>query len=395
MNKKLLLVVAIIGIGLYALPATMSLFAGQHSFVNIDATGNQIDCTKCHGDVKSELQSSGNSATTGSPAPHAAFKCEYCHRIVQGSASGDNAYATIPYLQPDGTAVRVYFVPVSDMEAGNVPATIAGSDVMISSVNGLPCTGTANVCDTLAGTKLQFVPGHNGGAMISAPTLDVVLTAAPKSNWKINPTYNVKTGLPYDTQASTMSSGLDLSKMVVIVTSSAGSPRATITVTNWLGVGSKAVNPGSAYHAASLVSCMECHGGSEPVGHYSRVVDGTQNGGKADCSNCHYGNGNVVSGNAGSMMTTLWAGGFGLTSMPNDTGAKEAHMEFTTTDDKTTVYQQGASNGACTGCHSHVAVQINYTKPTTYIFNANTQTDPMTVGGFVVGGQTSTLNVGK
>ncbi|HEY6586596.1 MAG TPA: hypothetical protein VIY97_05420, partial [Candidatus Methanoperedens sp.] len=62
MNAKFTLaIIALVGIGVFALPSTMSLFAGQHSFYNIDATGNQIPCVKCHGDVKAELGSNANT----------------------------------------------------------------------------------------------------------------------------------------------------------------------------------------------------------------------------------------------------------------------------------------------------------------------------------------------
>ena len=101
MNAKFTLaIIALVGIGVFALPSTMSLFAGQHSFYNIDATGNQVPCQKCHGDVKAELTSNANTNPANgplTPGPHAAFKCEYCHRIEAGSASGDNAFGRVPY----------------------------------------------------------------------------------------------------------------------------------------------------------------------------------------------------------------------------------------------------------------------------------------------------------
>src|SRR3990170_7740654 len=97
MNTKFTLaIIALVGIGVFALPSTMSLWAGQHSFYNIDATGNQVPCQKCHGDVKAELLSNA-AAIPNTPGPHAAFKCEYCHRIEAGYASGDNAYGLITY----------------------------------------------------------------------------------------------------------------------------------------------------------------------------------------------------------------------------------------------------------------------------------------------------------
>ncbi|MDL5501876.1 MAG: hypothetical protein QSU88_01535, partial [Candidatus Methanoperedens sp.] len=132
---------------MFALPSTMSLFAGQHSFYNIDATGNQIPCQKCHGDVKAELGSNANTNPAAgplTPGPHAAFKCEYCHRIEQGSASGDNAYARVPYgwNATARNAARYIIIPVADMEAGNFPVAINGSDVY------------TNASKTLAGVTL-------------------------------------------------------------------------------------------------------------------------------------------------------------------------------------------------------------------------------------------------
>ena len=109
-SKFSLALIALVGVGVFALPSTMALFAGQHSFYNIDATGNQIPCTKCHGDVKAEL-SSGSSAVTGTKGPHAAFKCEYCHRAENGFASGDDAYAKITYS--NATGGRIYPNPCS------------------------------------------------------------------------------------------------------------------------------------------------------------------------------------------------------------------------------------------------------------------------------------------
>jgi len=73
MNAKFTLaIIALIGIGVFALPSTMSLFAGQHSFYNIDATGNQVPCKKCHGDVQAELGANaagapGHREGTGGP----------------------------------------------------------------------------------------------------------------------------------------------------------------------------------------------------------------------------------------------------------------------------------------------------------------------------------------
>jgi len=206
MNKKLAFVlIAIVGIGLYALPSTVALFAGQHSFENIDPSGNQIDCVKCHGDVGVELVSNTNNA------PHASFECEYCHRIEVGKASGDN-----------------------------------NNEV------------------------------------------------------------------------------------------------------------------GTTYHAASLVSCLECHGGITPEGH-----GGT--GGFGVCTDCH---------TSMSPMENIPAGGFGLTNEIGDTGVYEAHNDFLKNEDGLLRYSN-ASNTACVACHTHVAVDITYDKPTTIKFDVFFRRGPL------------------
>ncbi|MFZ3385000.1 MAG: hypothetical protein WA144_13850 [Candidatus Methanoperedens sp.] len=347
MNAKFTLaIIALVGIGVFALPSTMSLFAGQHSFYNIDATGNQVPCQKCHGDVKAELVSNINTNPANGPltdGPHAKFKCEYCHRIEQGSASGDNAFGRIAYYSgPNGTGVRTRYaiMSVADFEAGNYPAVINGSDVFINNV-------------TLAGVTLQ-----HGKGVISAADANATNYIGPKSSHRIMLTYSGITGLPLDQNPLTQNGGLDISKATV---SSTGS-------VNLNNSGSKAVNPGSKYHAASLVSCMECHGGEEPLGHYRRVEseDGT-----VPCNNCHYGGG--AAPNQGAIMNTLEAGGFGLTGKADDTGSEEAHNAWVQTDDGLNRFggaNGAANNGACIGCHTHVAVDISFNKGYKLAFTA-------------------------
>jgi hypothetical protein len=349
MNAKFsLAIIALVGVGVFALPSTMALFAGQHSFYNIDATGNQIPCQKCHGDVKAELSSNANTNPAAGPltqGPHAAFKCEYCHRIEQGSASGDNAYARVRYNDANGSAKRYIIIPVADLEAGNYPIVINGTDQFIS--------GT-----TLAGVKLLHGKG-NISANDSNPTLTV---AKPNSN-TIRATYNTTTGLPLDTDPATAQFGLDISKATVY-------SNGTVNLDH---AGSKAVNPGSKYHAASLVSCMECHGGEEPPGHYTRVAELIN--GSGPCANCHYGSGPGLfnPSGTGNRMATFQAGGFNLTGMKDDTGTSEAHMEWVTTDDGINRFggpNGYANNGACIGCHTHVAVDISFNKGYKLAFSA-------------------------
>ena len=382
MNKKIaLILIMLIGVGLYALPQTVALFAGQHSFVNIDNTGNQIECVKCHGDVRAEL-SSGTNTMTGTPGPHADFKCEYCHRIEAGSSSGDDAYEVIGYTIGSGTTAGTVYLAtdIMNMESFNIPPTILANSTTTQIKAMTTESGTLFTKGTMAVSPCYVNKLVSTTGNCAAGT---VLIRGANNGIKLTSTYNTTTHQPLDTNPTTKNSGLDLSK-VGIGNWTMGSRSATPTL---YGAGSKAANPGTSYHAASLVSCMECHGGDEPMGHYSRVVDGEANNGAADCSNCHYGGGNSATGEFGTKMTTLWAGGFGLTPMAGDTGATEAHMNFVRTNDSITRFKDEASNGACVACHTHVAVDIVYTKPTTMTFNSDIRDG--TVGGFSMGSGTT------
>ncbi len=55
MNKKIILYFALMAFGLYVMPNTVSLFAGQHTFYS----NAGISCEKCHSDVLSQVEHSG------------------------------------------------------------------------------------------------------------------------------------------------------------------------------------------------------------------------------------------------------------------------------------------------------------------------------------------------
>jgi hypothetical protein len=87
--KIVWLVAALLGISIWYIPNTVSLFSGQHSFYNLDANGSQVPCIKCHGDIDMEIH-------TG--FIHNNFTCSDCHRIQKGVqyASGDGANSSTP-----------------------------------------------------------------------------------------------------------------------------------------------------------------------------------------------------------------------------------------------------------------------------------------------------------
>lgn len=53
MNRKIMLYLALMVFGLYVMPNTVSLFAGQHTFYS------GVSCEKCHSDVLSQVEHSG------------------------------------------------------------------------------------------------------------------------------------------------------------------------------------------------------------------------------------------------------------------------------------------------------------------------------------------------
>ena len=103
------------------------------------------------------------------------------------------------------------------------------------------------------------------------------------------------------------------------------------------------------------------------MSHWRRV-----DAGPTPCNNCHYGGGDSPLTLA-NKMTTLEAGGFGLTGKSDDTGANEAHNAWVQTDDGVNRFggpNGYANNGACIGCHTHVAVDINFEKGYKLAFDA-------------------------
>ena len=76
-GNMMLLAVAVVAVGIFALPSTISLFAGQHTWYNL--TGNQsVPCEKCHADVANEM-----GALIGPHTGETGFqrmKCGFCHR---------------------------------------------------------------------------------------------------------------------------------------------------------------------------------------------------------------------------------------------------------------------------------------------------------------------------
>jgi hypothetical protein len=73
-----LMVIAVVAIGIFALPSTVSLFSGQHSWYDLGASiesasgRNNVPCEKCHADIADEMG--------GENGAHRNLTCAMCHR---------------------------------------------------------------------------------------------------------------------------------------------------------------------------------------------------------------------------------------------------------------------------------------------------------------------------
>ena len=72
-KKTVFLLIALLTIGMYFLPTTLSLFSGQHTFTS----GTEVSCRKCHEDIYSQI---ANAPTDSPHLSGFAANCQGCHR---------------------------------------------------------------------------------------------------------------------------------------------------------------------------------------------------------------------------------------------------------------------------------------------------------------------------
>jgi len=84
------LMISIIAIGMIVLPSVVSLYAGEHSFYDID-DGYGGRCIKCHADIYEELSNGANHSTVDGSSGFDGEECTACHRsnvsIIYASGS--------------------------------------------------------------------------------------------------------------------------------------------------------------------------------------------------------------------------------------------------------------------------------------------------------------------
>jgi hypothetical protein len=88
-NKIALLAIAIVAIGIFALPSTVSLLSGQHTWYDLSGEGNDLPCEKCHADINDEMISGDNGVHTTLAGPG----CD-CHRVNATASRFGGNYAS-------------------------------------------------------------------------------------------------------------------------------------------------------------------------------------------------------------------------------------------------------------------------------------------------------------
>ena len=92
-SKVLLVGIAVVAAGIFALPATVAMFEGQHKWYPTDITsgGDEVGvpCEKCHADIAAELATEITPGDGGDGAQwgHQLVGCEGCH--IRGVNASD------------------------------------------------------------------------------------------------------------------------------------------------------------------------------------------------------------------------------------------------------------------------------------------------------------------
>lgn len=134
-GKITMLMIAVVAIGVFAMPSVMSVGSGQHTFLN----RTQVDCNKCHTSstdgVSNELNQSGYQVYTYNQAGKVAFTgtqqihkmdgsgtvgtCKSCHALAAVGAGTDHTAVT---RQPSCTAT-CHTIALSELQTTSDPHT--------------------------------------------------------------------------------------------------------------------------------------------------------------------------------------------------------------------------------------------------------------------------------
>ena len=159
-EKIALLLVSVVAVGVFALPSTISLFAGQHTWYNLSGKENNVPCEKCHADVANEMKALVGPHT-GEMYNRERFKCEYCHRLFPIEHK-NSSFSTYTYAFANGTAE---IQPGKEAHAAStVPCMYchSGSEWGVVSVDGKSHTVTDYKNCVYCHGKGKFWEAHEG-----------------------------------------------------------------------------------------------------------------------------------------------------------------------------------------------------------------------------------------
>lgn len=176
--KMVFAIMAIVFIGIVALPYSVSLFTGQHTWYELSG-GYGSKCVKCHADIYGELEASANhSSLDGSAIGNVSGEeCYVCHRanesITYAKASTDtpgqqaHAASTIGcgYCHLNKTVADVYDAPLAggfglvsgldddtETNASHISFVLGSKDASILEKESESCVA----CHTSIKVKINF-----------------------------------------------------------------------------------------------------------------------------------------------------------------------------------------------------------------------------------------------
>ena len=97
-QKIALMAIAVVAIGIFALPSTVSLFSGQHSWYDLtdySAGHTTVPCEKCHADIADEMDSHTGPHTQLKGSSFSRLYCEDCHRVFYNYADSEVGSAPV------------------------------------------------------------------------------------------------------------------------------------------------------------------------------------------------------------------------------------------------------------------------------------------------------------
>ncbi len=98
-----LLAIVVVAIGTFALPNTVSLFSGQHTWYDLSGEWNDVPCEKCHADIAEEMESGIGPHTN--ETGYGRLECGDCHRIFP-IVHKNTSFDTYTYASGDGTGAE-------------------------------------------------------------------------------------------------------------------------------------------------------------------------------------------------------------------------------------------------------------------------------------------------